>query len=198
MKTQSNTRGASRRRVPSLANRILPGIGRPSNPAQIQVGMTLQGPPTKLTSQSSTGLISAVVTPSLNALTNTSFALCFDEWRLTGLRFHIRPMGQNGGSTKFVLDDEDAVLPNASYAASRRGPLLSNDSANPKSVITLNYKCANTSDFEWRSCKSSATYTPMSLKIYTDLSTYITQPSTDLWLISWEGFFEFRGIGNQN
>ena len=160
--------------------------------------MWLQGPPTKLTTQSSTGLISSAVSPSLSALSNSSFATCYDEWRLTRLRFKLYPLGQNGGATKFIMDDEDATLPNLTYANSRRGFLYVNDSANLKSTPVIDYRCEDLNDLEWRSCKSTATYTPMALKIYTDLSTYVSQPSTDLWLISWEGFFEFRGIGNQN
>ncbi len=186
----------SKKKKNDLAHRMIPGPGGPSNPSQVQVGMWLQGPPTKLTSQSSTGLISAAITPSLNAVTNSSsFKTVYDEWRLTKIRFTCIPLGTNGGTTKFVLDDADATLPNSTYAGSRRGSLTTNNSSYKGSTLRLNYRSQDLSDLEWYGTASASTYTPVALKVYTDLSTYVTQPSTDLWLISWEGYFEFRGIG---
>lgn len=197
-KQNKTSRRLQNRRGASLANRLFPGIGRASNPGQVQVGMWLQGPPTKLTTQASTGLISTYIAPSLSSLTNTSFALCFDEWRLSKIRFSLFPLGTNGGTTKFVMDDEDVTLPTLSYANSRRGFLYVNDNSNIKSTPQIIYRSENVADLQWNSCRTQSTLTPMALKVYTDLSTYVSQPSTDLWLISWEGFFEFRGIGNQN
>ena len=180
----------------SLARRILPGTGKSSNPSQVQVGMWLQGPPTKLTSQSVTGLITAAVTPSLSALTNAaSFKAVYDEWRLTAIKFQLFPLGANGGVTKFIMDDADATLPLSTFAFARRGFTYSNNSSNHKSTPTIKYRSEDLTDLEWYSTSSSPGYTPMALKVYTDLSNYVTQPSTDLWLVVWEGFFEFRGIG---
>ena len=182
-----------------MARRILPGSGGASNPSQVQVGMWLQGPPTKLTTQSSTGLISSAVAPSLSALTNAaSFKTVYDEWRLTRVRFKLFPLGANGGVTKFVMDDADATIPNTTYAYARRGFTYSNNSANHKSTPAITYRAEDLTDLEWYSTNSAAAYTPMALKVYTDLSNYVSQPSTDLWLIEWEGFFEFRGIGQNN
>jgi len=96
------------------------------------------------------------------------------------------------------MDDEDATLPTVNYAAERRGTLKSNNSANEGSTFTLNYQSQDVDDLKFIGTVTTPTYTPMALKIYSDLSTYVTQPSTDLWLISWEGFFEFRGIGAGN
>jgi len=195
---ESKIRRSQYRRNGTLSTRLFPGKGGASNPGQVQVGMWLQGPPTKLTTQASTGLISTYIAPSLSSLTNSSFALCFDEWRLTKIKFSLFPLGANGGTTKFVMDDEDLTLPVLAYANSRRGFLYVNDNANFKSTPKITYRSENVADLQWNSCRTQATLTPMALKVYTDLSTYVSQPSTDLWLVSWEGYFEFRGIGNQN
>lgn len=181
-----------------LDRMIIPGSARASNPSQIVQRMVLQGPPTKVTSQASTGLIVVNVNPSLSALTNaSSFKTVYDEWRLTAIEFQLTPLGANGGSTKFILDDEDAIVPTLAFANARRGTLLSNSNAS-KNYHRLSYRCEDIDDLKFISCTNSSTYSPVSLKIYSDLSTYVTQPSTDEWLITWEGHFEFRGVGAAN
>lgn len=199
MSTKKTTRKQKQNGSRTLATAMFPGPGKPSNASQVKVGMWLQGPPTKLTSQSSTGLVSAAITPSLSALTLASnWKAIYDEWRLLRIRFTLIPLGANGGCTKFIMDDEDATIPNASFAAERRGLLATNNSANHTSPIVLNYQSQDVDDLKFVGTVTSPSYTPMALKVYTDLSTYVTQPSTDLWLVSWEGFFEFRGIGAGN
>ena len=194
-----NTKMMKKKKGIKLDRKLFPGSGAPSNPSQIQVQMWLQGPPTKLTSQSSTGLISAAVTPSLNSLNNaSSWKTIYDEYRIMKIRFTCIPLGVNGGCTKFVLDDGDATLPNATFAQARRGYLVTNNSSFKGSTLKLNYKSEDLTDLEWLGTGTAPTYTPMALKVYTDLSTYVTQPSTDLWLISWECLFQFRGIGQNN
>lgn len=193
------TKKASRQGRSRLDGMILPGSSRPSNPSQIVTRMWIQGPPTKITSQASTGLIAVNVNPSLSALTNaSSFKTVYDEWRLTAINFKLTPLGANGGATKFILDDEDAVVPVLSFANARRGTLLSNNSANEKSTHVLSYRCEDIDDLKFISATNSSTYSPVSLKVYSDLSTYVSQPSTDMWLITWEGHFEFRGVGAAN
>lgn len=195
-KSNSRSRSKTSNRPAKLANRLLPGPDKASNPSQVQVGMWLQGPPTKFTTQASTGLITSYVAPSLSALTNAaSFKTVYDEWRLTALKFSLFPLGSNGGVTKFIMDDADNTLPNSTFAFARRGFTYSNNSANHKSTPTIKYRSEDITDLEWYSTASASAYTPMALKIYTDLSNYVSQPSTDLWLVIWEGFFEFRGIG---
>ena len=187
-----------RNRRSRLATTLLPGSGKPSNPEQVVRSVWLQGPPTKLTSQSSTGLITAVITPSLNDLSNTNWRNIADEYRIKEIVFHAYPVGANSGVTAFILDDEDSTLPIIGDTKARRAKFLVNNSANQKSLSSFHYRCENIDDLKWISCKSAGSATPMALKVYTDLSTYITQPSTDLWVINYEALFEFRGIGNNS
>ncbi len=195
MRTEE-TKMMQRKNKGKLDRKLIPGNARPSGPEQTIVREKLPFPPVKLTSQSSTGLISYSYTPSLSLLTKaTSLKDTFDGWRLTDVWFNVYPVGANGGCTKFIVDDEDATLPNSTFAAARPGTVMTNNSSNSKSVYRHHWRAQDLSDLEFYSTQNQSTYTPVALKIYTDLTTYITQPSTDLWLIEAVGSFEFRGIG---
>lgn len=180
----------------TLARSLIPGSGRPSNPSQVRVQMTIQGPLTVVATQASTALLTlAYIAPSLSALTKlSSYAAVYDEWRLKRIKFHLVPCTLANGVTKFVMDDEDATSPTKSWMDSRRGVVLGNNSSDPKNHKTLVYRSEDLDDLEWQSCSTGSTYTPMALKMYTELS-WGSPTSTNLWIVSWEGDFEFRGIG---
>jgi hypothetical protein len=181
----------------SLATALIPGSAKPSNPAQVKVGMWLQGPGALIATQPSTGLLyTAYIAPALSGLTNAaSFKAVYDEWRCTKLKFHIVPTNLANGVTKFVVDDEDTTSPTANWMNSRRGTLLSNNSSGYVRPVTIDYRSENFTDLEWLSTNSSPSVANMSLKMYTDSANYGSPTSTNLFYITWEGYFEFRGIG---
>jgi len=159
--------------------------------------MWLEGPVTIVASQASTGLSdTAYIVPSLSQLANaTSFKACFDEYRLTEVQYEIQATGLNNGVTKFVLDDADATVPTATWAKSRIGKLLSNNSCSPNSHAIMRFRSQDITDLQWYSTNSNPTYTPVALKIYTSAADYGTSTSVNLFVIKWKGKFEFRGLG---
>lgn len=186
-----------RRPKTGLGKQLIPGTNRPSNPSQVITSVWLQGPTLLNATQASTALFNtSYVAPSLSALTNAaSWKALFDEWRLLEIRFRVQPCTLANGITKFIVDDEDLTTENKSWNDSRRGIVLSNNSGNPKSTRVITYRSMDFDDLAWQSSYSSATYTPCALKMYTDATNYGSPTSTNLWLISWEGHFQFRGIG---
>ena len=158
--------------------------------------MWLQGPTSLIASQASTGLISTYIAPALSQLNKaSSIKAVYDEYRLLKVRFHVRPATLSPGTTKFVLDDADATTPDQTWADSVRGYMLSNNSSDPKSTRTFTYASQDFDDLAWQSTYSDATYTPCALKMFSSLAAYGTPTSTNIWVITWEGLFEFRGIG---
>lgn len=158
--------------------------------------MWLQGPTSLVASQATTGLVSTYVAPALSQLNKaSSIKAIFDEYRVLKIRFRVKPCTLANGSTKFVLDDADATVPDQTWADSVRGYMLSNNSSDPKSDRTFTYVSQDFDDLAWQSTYSDATYTPVALKMFSSLSSYGTPTSTNLWIVTWEALFEFRGIG---
>ena len=180
-----------------LAGSLIPGIAKPSNPSQVVRGFWLQGPGAMISTQAVTGLLSsAYIAPSLAGLTNAaSWKALYDEWRVTKLKFHLLPVTLANGSTKFVMDDEDLTAPTVAWMNSRRGTLLSNNSSGYIHPVTIEYRSQNFTDLEWNSTNTAPSVANMGLKMYTDTANYGSPTSTNLWYITWEGYFEFRGIG---
>jgi len=185
------------KRTGSLASSLLPGSSKPSDPSQIKVSMWLQGPTALVATQASTGLLaSAYIAPSLAGLTNAaSFKAIYDEYRIIELRFHLLPATLANGSTKFVVDDEDVTSPTRDWMNSRRGHVLSNNSSGYVRPVKVNYRSENIQDLEWLSTNTQPSVATMALKMYTDAANFNSPTSTNLWLISWEAYVEFRGIG---
>jgi hypothetical protein len=114
---------------------------------------------------------------------------------MTKIRFHLLPTNLANGVTKFVMDDEDTTSPTANWMNSRRGSILSNNSSGYTRPVMIEYRSENFTDLEWNSTNTAATVANMALKMYTDNANYGSPTSTNLWYITWEGYFEFRGIG---
>lgn len=180
-----------------LASRLLPGSGKPSDPAQIVVQQKISGPGILISTQSSTALLSqGYITPSLSALNSaTSWKGIYDEFRLIGVEYHIKAVGLNNGVTKFVVDDSEASTPSLSWIENRVGHVLSNNSCNPDSHRVIRYRAQDLEDLKWQGTYSSSTYTPFALKMYTSATAMGTTPSVNLFYIWWVGIFQFRGIG---
>ncbi len=156
--------------------------------------MWLQGPNTLITS--SGGAISTAVAPSLSVVTNAAnFRAVYDEWRLTKIRFMVMPAGSAVGSTKFVVDDEDTTAPGYAWASSRVGTTLSNNNAGYIKSVVLNYRAEDLNDLGWHSSNTQASVADCALKVYTDATNYGSSLATAIWIVQWEGYFEFRGIG---
>ena len=180
-----------------LANRLIPGTVRSTNPSQVISPQKLQGPSQIVATQAVTALLdTAYIAPSLNSLTSaSSWKGLFDEYRILGIKFIIEPVTLANGVTKFVMDDEDTTSPSSSWMNSRIGTILCNNSSYSKSHAVLKYRCQDIDDLQWKSTASEATYTPMALKMYTSLSGYGSPTSTNLWWITYILDVEFRGIG---
>ena len=181
----------------SLANKLIPGSAKPSDPSQVSVGMWLQGPGSLIATQPSTGLLyTAYIAPSLAGITNAaSFKAIYDEWRITRIKFRLIPTNLANGCTKFVMDDEDLTSPTVAWMNSRIGTVLSNNSSGYGRPVTIEYRSQNFTDLEWNSTNTAPSVANMGLKMYTDLANYGSPTSTNLWYITWEAYFEFRGIG---
>lgn len=196
MKRTAKRQTNVRRSRGQLDRALVPGSSRPSQPDQIVMRQWFQGPAVKYTSQASTGLISVAYTPSLSLLQKYStIQSMWDQYRFTKIRFHLYPVGTNSGTTKFFIDDQDSTLPVLAAANSKMGLVLSNNSSSPNSVGRLTYRPQDLTDLQWQGTNTAGTFTSCALKIYTDLSTFITQPSTDLWVVTWEALIELRGLG---
>lgn len=191
------TRRRNGRKSSRLGSGLIPRTRGSSNPSQIPVRVNLQGPSLLIATQASTALLAtSYVAPTLSSLTQAAYwKALFDEYRILKIKFHVKPATLANGVTKFIMDDEDVTTENKSWNDQRLGFVLSNNSSNPQSCRTFTYVPKNFPDLEWNSTYSSATYTPMALKMYTDLTNYGSPTSTNLWLVSWEALFEFRGIG---
>jgi hypothetical protein len=159
--------------------------------------MWLQGPCALVATQASTGLLNtAYIAPSLAGLTNAaSFKAVYDEWRMTKIKFHLVPATLANGATKFVCDDEDTTSPTRDWMNSRRGYFLTNNSSAYARPFTIDYRAEDFNDLSWNSTNTQPSVADMSLKMYTDAANFNSPTSTNLWLITWEGYFEFRGIG---
>jgi len=181
----------------SLAGRLIPGSGSPSDPAQIVVQQRISGPGILISTQAATALLSqGYITPSLSALNSaTSWKGIYDEFRLVAVEYHIQAVGLNNGITKFVVDDSEASSPSLSWIENRMGHMVSNNSCAPNSHKVIKYRAQDLEDLKWQGTYSAATYTPFALKMYTNATNMGTTPSVNLFYIWWIGTFQFRGIG---
>lgn len=180
-----------------LANRLIPGSGKPSDPAQIVVQQKLSGPGVLISSQATTALLNqGYITPSLSGLNQaSSWKGIYDEFRLIAVEYHIEAVGLNNGVTKFVVDDSEASTPSRSWIENRAGHVVSNNSCAANSHKVIKYRAQDLEDLKWQGTYSSATYTPFALKMYTDATYFGTTPSVNLFYVWWVGTFQFRGIG---
>lgn len=186
-----------KKRKETLSNRLLPGSGKPSDPAQIVVQQKISGPGVLISSQASTALLNqGYITPSLSALNSAaSWKGIYDEFRLVEVEYHIQAVGLNNGVTKFVVDDSEASTPSKTWIENRVGHIVANNSCAPNSHRVIRYKAQDFEDLKWQGTYSAATYTPFALKMYTDATYFGTTPSVNLFYIWWIGKFQFRGIG---
>ncbi len=194
MRNSNRRSGVSR-----LPRRMLPGPGGPSTGAQKIVKITLNGSSSLLSTQATTGLFTtSSLSPSLSALIKTSsWKAVFDEYRLVGIDFYIRPIAVSNGVSNFLVDDEDATGENASWFESRPDrKLVVNNSAASKAPTVIRWRSQDLEDMEWRSTATDAAFVPCVLKFYTSLTEYGTPASvTGLYYVNWVGHFQFRGIG---
>jgi len=197
---RSNQRLLSRggQRLPS---RLLPGSARPSTGAQKISKIHLPGSSVLLSTQATTGLFTtSTLSPNLNALAKgSSWEAVFDEYRITGVDFHIIACSSSNGVAQFLVDDEDATGGNATYFESRPDrTVLVNNSASPHSSASIKWRPQDLEDLEWRSTYNDNTFAPCTLKFYTSLTEYGTPASvTGAYHVFYTLQVEFRGVGAQ-
>lgn len=180
-----------------LSKVLIPGSGKASTPGQIRVKMVLSTTPTLISSNGS-GAVATVYSPSLNSVPNTaSFKTTYDEFRVTGVRFHVQAVGASAGTTAFYVDDSDASNPTATSTFSRRPICLPNSIYNSNSSRSFNYRAEDVVDLQFLPTATGSAYTPCALKIYSDAATMNTPISAGLYLVWSDLLVEFRGIGAQ-
>ena len=103
------------------------------------------------------------------------------------------------GLTKFYLDENDSTVPTATSAAAHLGTLAPNAAENPKSDFMISWRAEDVTDAVWYSCASSASYVPLSLKLYTSSAAYGSSVGVSgaetKWFVQPIITFEFRGVG---
>lgn len=171
----------------------------PSSKGQQRAMLKLLGATQLLTTTVTTGVIAVTyaVAPVANIFGwATRFQNSFEEYRLLGVRFYIRPITASTGVTKFWFDEKSTSNPTANEAQERTVvAVLPNTNANVASAKMVSWRARDLLDLEY-SAIGAATQ-PVNFKIYTDTASFgAPVVATTLWLIEPEYHIEFRGIAS--
>jgi hypothetical protein len=123
----------------------------------------------------------------------TSFAALFQEYRIRRAVFDFTPIGVNDGVTILAWKDDDFQNPSADSIASTTNFLKSNNSAAARSTFRTTWTARDIDNLDFEST-SSPSGNAAALQIYTNTTTYGTQPTKALWLVRGMLRIEFRGL----
>ena len=178
-----------------LSKFMLPGLSRPSVPAQRTEIQWIKLPAVQVASSS--GSIATVNAPSLSLAQNiASLKACYDEFRILAIRWDIQCTTNQSGCTVFYVDETDTSNPTLATASNRIGRLVPNSINNTKSVFNMQFRCQNLPDLNFVEMATGTALQVCSLKIYTDGANYNTYASAaTVWLLEPKLLVEFRGQG---
>lgn len=167
----------------------------PSYAGQFSVKMRLPGAPILLSTVVTTGLIATSQGIATGNITGFSsrFGSTFDEYRILGCDWKIRPVSASTGISVMFFDEKSNATPTVTDASERIGRRLPNTNAGPKSVVQMSWRARDLLDLQYTAIGSSVT--PAYFKVYTDLTNFGAPVAvTPLWLLEPEYIVEFRGI----
>jgi hypothetical protein len=157
--------------------------------------LRLPASPILYTTTVTTGVISSsynIVGSQIGDFT-TRFASTFDEYRILGVDFMIRPVTPGAsGITVFALDEQVPGALTLQSSQERVGKRLPNGSVSARPV-SMRFRTTSISELNY---VSTGSYTYIGqLGIYTDATNYGSPVTvTPLWLVEPTFIVEFRGI----
>jgi hypothetical protein len=191
-KSQPSKRSQSRRGNPRQG--ATQGDG-PAYAGQPTVRLVLPGVLTTVSTTVTTGVIANVDTISIADISGftTRFGSTFDEYRILGATFKIRPTGVNPGITRFWFDEKSSATPTVDDSYERVGLTLSNNSSDSRASTSMTWKARDLLDLQYTPIGTAST--PAYFKIYTDNASYAS-PATvlPLWFRQVDLLVEFRGL----
>jgi hypothetical protein len=157
--------------------------------------MRLPGAPILLSTVVTTGVIAVsngVATGNITGF-STRFGSTFDEYRILGCDWKVRPVSASTGISVMLFDEKSNAVPTALDASERIGRRLPNTNASPKSMTQMSWRARDLLDLQYTAIGSSVT--PVYFKVYTDTTNFGAPiVVTPLWLLEPEYIVEFRGI----
>jgi len=146
--------------------------------------LKLEGTPSLLSTTITTGVIASAISINFGQVTGflTRFNSTFDECRILGCDVRITPVSASSGVSKMWFDEKSSSTPTANEAQERTAMPLANTNTMSKSRTLMRWRARDLLDLQYNAV--SATATPVTFKVYTDLATWGAPAAvTALWLI---------------
>ncbi len=185
-----------------LGSELIPGSGRPSNPAQITTKLWCNMVNFVFPVVSGACATVASIAPS-GIVFSSSLQNLWDEFRVLQCEVDLYATTATNGTTptrggimKFYWDDNDTSAPTALSANSKRGAIINISAQSPNSHIKIHWQAEDLDDLAY-SPMSSPSVSPVCLKAYCDTSEYGTNSadSTSQVIGIPKVLVEFRGLG---
>jgi len=167
----------------------------PSFAGQQSVILTLPAAATSGYTTVTTGVLQTSIALDSSHLNGfaTRFGSTFDEYRILGVNVKIRPISPATGVTRYFFNEKNGTVPSTVDAYERVGLTLSNSNANSSSTRTMSWRARDLLDLQYTPIGTN--FTPVWLKIYTDLDTFgAPAVATPISYLEVDFLVEFRGL----
>jgi hypothetical protein len=157
--------------------------------------LRLPATPVLYTTTVTTGVISAQYLIEAGQIGDfsTRFSSTFDEYRILGVDFDIRPVSPNAsGITVFALDEQTPGVLTLQSSQERVGKRIPNGSVSARPT-SMKFRVTSITELGYQSTAGATNIGQ--LGIYTDATNYGSPvTATPLWLVEPTFLIEFRGI----
>lgn len=124
----------------------------------------------------------------------TRWGVVFREFLVLKIVCTIKALAGHEGTTAVYMDEISTTAPTAASAGQNTHLLLTNAVGYDNSTGVLSWTLAEINDASW-TVTTGAAPVPVSLKIYSDSTTYgLVDPSADLFIVDYMLTVAFRGI----